>query len=119
MAGGFLLASPLAPALIDDLFRKADAHRWGLTGEEFAAVLDVSVARAFAGAEPSRRDVERYARGLHVEDLALACACALGRESAWDHFVLEHRPVLYRAADALDPGGGARELADALYANLY
>ena len=68
---------------------------------------------------PSRREVERYARGLHVEDLALACACALGRESAWDHFVLEHRPVLYRAADALDPGGGARELADALYADLY
>ena len=63
--------------------------------------------------------MERYARGLHVEDLALACACALGRESAWDHFVLEHRPVLYRAADALDPGGGARELADALYADLY
>jgi RNA polymerase sigma factor (sigma-70 family) len=31
----------------------------------------------------------------------------------------EHRPALYRAADALDPGGGARDLADALYADLY
>jgi RNA polymerase sigma-70 factor (ECF subfamily) len=33
--------------------------------------------------------------------------------------VLEYRPVLYRAADALDPTGGAREIADSLYADLY
>ena len=56
---------------------------------------------------------------LHVADLALATACALGHGPAWDHFVLAHRPVLYRAADALDPSGGAREIADALYAELY
>src|SRR5207237_6596495 len=31
----------------------------------------------------------------------------------------EYRPILYRAADALDPGGGARELADSLYGDLY
>ena len=31
-------------------------------------------------------------------------------------FVLDYRPVLYRAADALDPNGGAREIADSLYA---
>ncbi len=31
----------------------------------------------------------------------------------------EFRPSLYRAADAIDPGGGAREAADALYAELY
>ena len=33
--------------------------------------------------------------------------------------MLEYRPVLYRAADALDPSGGARELADSIYADLY
>jgi RNA polymerase sigma factor (sigma-70 family) len=27
--------------------------------------------------------------------------------------------VLYRSADALEPGGGAREIADALYADLF
>ena len=53
------------------------------------------------------------------EDLALARACALGNPAAWDHFVLEMRPVLYRAAEALDHSGGARELADSLYADLY
>ena len=27
--------------------------------------------------------------------------------------------MLYRAADSLDPNGGAREIADSLYAELY
>ena len=55
----------------------------------------------------------------HAEDLELAERCASGDTEAWDRFVLEFRPVLYRAADALDRHGGAREVADALYAELY
>jgi RNA polymerase sigma factor (sigma-70 family) len=55
----------------------------------------------------------------HAEDLELAARCAAGDPEAWDRFVLEFRPVLYRAADALDRYGGAREVADALYAELY
>jgi RNA polymerase sigma-70 factor (ECF subfamily) len=55
----------------------------------------------------------------HAADLELACRCAAGEPAAWDRFVLEYRPVLYRAADALDRSGGARELADSLYAELY
>lgn len=81
--------------------------------------MNASVRRVFAAGEPPRRELERYLAGLHLEDLALAGACALGREAAWDHFVVQHRPVLYRAADALDPTGGMRELADSLYADLY
>jgi RNA polymerase sigma factor (sigma-70 family) len=87
--------------------------------DRFADALETSAAKAFAGRAPADREVERYLRGLHVEDLALACACAEGHERAWDHFVRELRPVLYRAADALDPSGRAREAADALYADLY
>jgi RNA polymerase sigma factor (sigma-70 family) len=56
---------------------------------------------------------------IHGDDLELARQCAAGDERAWERFVLEYRPVLYRAADALDPGGGARDLADSLYADLY
>jgi RNA polymerase sigma-70 factor (ECF subfamily) len=52
-------------------------------------------------------------------ELDLACRCAAGEPTAWDRFVREYRPVLYRAADALDPNGGARDLADSLYAELY
>jgi RNA polymerase sigma-70 factor (ECF subfamily) len=55
----------------------------------------------------------------YAEDLALAAACAAGDDTAWERFVREYRPVLYRAADALDSTGRARELADALYADLY
>src|SRR5262245_64981868 len=52
-------------------------------------------------------------------DLDLARRCADGDAQAWERFVLEYRPILYRAADALDPSGGARDLADSLYADLY
>jgi len=55
----------------------------------------------------------------YARDLELARQCAAGDEAAWERFILEFRPILYRAADALDPGGGARELADTLYADLY
>jgi len=111
---------PLVPGtLVDRLYRQSGATRWTLPIDRFARALETSAAKAFAGKNPSDRDVERYAAALHLEDLALACACADGDTAAWDHFVAQHRPVLYRAADALDPGGGVREVADSLYAELY
>ena len=55
----------------------------------------------------------------HSADLELARQCAAGNEEAWERFVRDYRPVLYRAAQALDPSGGAREIADSLYAELY
>jgi RNA polymerase sigma-70 factor, ECF subfamily len=99
--------------LVDRLYRDAGADRWSVPVERFAGALQASVDRAAAA------DVGAYLKGLHLEDLALACACMFGDELAWDHFVREHRPVLYRAADALRPGGGARDLADSMYADLY
>ena len=80
-------------ALIERLYRRAKADRWSVGREAFAAALERSVARGVA--EPSAADeVERYLDGLHLEDLALACACADGHAAAWDHFVLEFRPAL-------------------------
>src|SRR5262249_56531716 len=64
-------------------------------------------AGASEGRSPSDSDVE------------LARLCAAGDERAWETFVREYRPLLYRAADALDRTGGAREVADSLYADLY
>jgi RNA polymerase sigma factor (sigma-70 family) len=58
-------------------------------------------------------------KASYAADIELARRCADGDEDAWERFVLEYRPVLYRAADALDPAGGARDLADALYGELY
>jgi RNA polymerase sigma-70 factor (ECF subfamily) len=107
------------PALAERLYREAKAERWRLPQAAFTAALETSCAKAFPAAEPSPRELSRYLASLHLEDLALACACALGDAAAWDHFVLEMRPGLYRAADALDRTGAARELADSLYADLY
>jgi RNA polymerase sigma-70 factor (ECF subfamily) len=107
------------PDLAARLYRQAGAGRWRLPQAAFTTALETSCAKAYAGADPSAREVARYLSSLHLDDLALACACALGDSAAWDHFVLEMRPGLYRAADALDPSGGARELADSLYGDLY
>lgn len=113
------MAPQIDDALVDQLYGRAHASRWQVSIDHFALALDASAAKMFAGNTPSTRDLERYLGSLRLEELALACACAAGHEAAWDHFVLEYRPILYRAADALDPGGGARELADSLYADLF
>ena len=54
-----------------------------------------------------------------AKDLELARACDAGDPDAWDRFVTEFRPILYRAADAIDRSGAAREIADSLYGELY
>lgn len=106
-------------ARLQRVFEIAGAARWDLTPETFAEALEQSASKAFAGRAPSAAELDRYFDALHLPDLALACACAAGHEAAWDHFVMEFRPALNRAADAIDPSGGAREVADALHAELY
>jgi RNA polymerase sigma-70 factor (ECF subfamily) len=57
---------------------------------------------------------------LHLSELALAHACALGRESAWRKFLQLYRAPLIQAAAAITKSGSlGEELADALYAELY
>lgn len=106
-------------ALVERLHRQAGADRWQLPLEPFADALERSARRSFSGDAPDARALEKYLASLHLADLALACACAEGNTDAWDHFVAAYRPVLYRAADAIDPSGGAREAADSLYGELF
>jgi RNA polymerase sigma-70 factor (ECF subfamily) len=108
---------PIDGKLVERLYRQADAERWRVPMHRFAEALESSAGHAGAGVRSG--DLERYLSALHLKDLALACACAAGDESAWEHFILEQRPFLYRGADALDPAGGARDLADSLYAELF
>jgi RNA polymerase sigma factor (sigma-70 family) len=107
----------LDPDALGRLYRKANASRWGVTTDRFAEALESSAAHAGPDAPPGR--VEHYLVTLRLDDLALAVACADGNEAAWDHFIREHRPILYRAADAIDKTGAAREAADALYGELF
>src|SRR5690606_7651954 len=110
---------PLDPVLAARLHRKANAACWDVSPDRFAAALEASCRRAVESGAADPADPGRYLTGLHLEDLALACACEDGHERAWEHFIHQLRPVLYRSADALAPGGGAREIADGIYADLF
>jgi RNA polymerase sigma-70 factor (ECF subfamily) len=115
-----VVASAMIDAsLFERVYRQADAGRWSVSADAFRTALEACVSRAFPGDAPSRRAVEQHLDSLHLKDLALACACGEGHELAWEHFITEFRPTLYRAADALDRSGGARDIADSLYAELY
>lgn len=101
------------------LYQESDAGRWKVPAEVLSNALERSAEKTFGPSSPSDADLDRYFDSLHLADLALACACAIGRNEAWDHFVRELRPGMYRAADAIDPAGGAREIAETLYAELF
>lgn len=116
-----------ADALIAErLYAKAGAARWNLTPAQFAAALRRSAAHHFSGVRPTEAELAGYLESLHLEDLALACACSDANEQAWEHFVGNYRQGLYAAARAIigtSPAGmgeaEARDLADSLYAELY
>jgi RNA polymerase sigma factor (sigma-70 family) len=109
----------LPQGIVDRLYVAADAARWPVSRAAFAAALMASADKAFPRGAPDARELERFLNALHLRDLALACACVEGVEAAWDHLIREHRPALYRAADAIDATGRAREIADALWADLF
>src|SRR5687767_9596717 len=85
--------------VIDRLYDQSGAVRWTLDRSAFAEALHRSAAARFRGAtECHARQVSAYIESLHIEDFALACACAAGSSIAWDHFVATVRPDLYAAA---------------------
>jgi len=112
-------------ALADELHAGTQCARWGLSKQSFAESLRRSAEKRFGGSCPSLREVEAYLRSLHLEDLALACACNEGIESAWEFFIAHFQQDLRHAAGAMLRGSGhaddtrAAELADSLHAELY
>jgi RNA polymerase sigma-70 factor, ECF subfamily len=111
--------------LATELHREAMCARWGLPPEAFADSLRRSAEKRFSGAQPDPGAVEAYLKSLHLEDLALACACSEGIEKAWEFFIAHFRQDLRNAASAMLRASGraddarAEELADSLYAELY
>jgi len=105
------------------LAKAAAPPDWQLTAEQFQITLERSAAHRFgaptAGELPEVKATNAYFESLRLADLALACACSAGNSAAWDHFVAQYRPELYRAARAIAGESGARELADSLYAELF
>ena len=101
------------------LHRDAKAAQWGVSVDTLARAIERGVRHVFGDDPPEPARLDRHLKSLRLDELALACACAEGRDEAWEHFIREYRPGLYRAAAAIDPSGGARELADALYGELF
>ena len=115
----FRFAPELEPA-IATLYERAHVRlEWKLTREDFRAAVERSAASRFRDTRPSAREIAAYFESLHADDLALARACALGSAAAWEFFMGQYRPELYRAARAIAGESGGGDLADALYAELY
>jgi RNA polymerase sigma factor (sigma-70 family) len=116
--------SPSLAGAVQQCWKKAAVPAdWNLTLDDFQAALERSVAHRFPSAvpdaKPDVRKIQAHLETFHVADLALARACSLGSPAAWDFFVAQFRPELYRAARAIAGEANARELADSLYADLY
>jgi RNA polymerase sigma factor (sigma-70 family) len=113
----------LPRALIDRLYSNSSAATWGLPLDRFQAALERSSAKHFTSSLPSAHNLEEYLAALHLQDLALACACAEDYSEAWDHFVHHYRAYLRSVAAAIlrcsSASPAARDLADSLFADLY
>ena len=113
----------LSNSLTDQLFADSGAPSWGVTRDAFASALERSAQKHFAQQSVTCGKLEDYLRSLHLQDLALACACAHGSAAAWEHFVATYRIYLRSAAVAIlrssATSPAACDLADSLFAELY
>jgi len=106
------------PSYFTVLYQESGGSDFGLSLAEFATILIEVSDRYVPGADD--RELASFHRSLKVADLALARACAAGREAAWDYFVIRYRAKLYEAGAAIarDESVGS-ELADSLYTDLF
>jgi RNA polymerase sigma-70 factor (ECF subfamily) len=115
----------LLPEMLgDELWRTSGAALLELTKAEFAEALETIGAKDNFGLDPEKHASERqreiFWRALHLEELAIARGCALGRESAWRRFLAQYREQLTRAAVEMTGSTGlGEELSSALYSELF
>jgi RNA polymerase sigma-70 factor, ECF subfamily len=107
-----------------DFWRDADADSVGLGKNEFARVLlAIGVKYNYGlapGAMATQAQVVTFWQTLQLRDLALAHACALGRESAWQQFITRFRQPLTQAAIGITGSAAlGQELADSLYSEMF
>lgn len=114
----------LPEMLGEELWRVAGSELVEVSRAEFAEALETIGARDNYGLDPEKQanesQRETFWRGLHLEELAIARGCALGRESAWRRFLAQYREPLTRAA--IEMTGSAalgEELVSAIYSELF
>jgi len=121
------VAAGLSLSLSLSLYDRSGAEAYGVSAEQFAAILDEILHKYFVSAPKSAPSPPEQAQqkadfcaGLRLEELALARACAEGNERAWQDFISRYRQKLHgMALHITRDGAHAAELADSLFADLY
>ena len=123
-AGHVVPHGGLPSALLHELWLAADAEACDLAPEEFSIALAAVGAKHNHGLPPGTcpdpPQKAAFFRSLHLPELALAHACALGREAAWQRFLTLYRAPLTQCAVAITGSATlGHDLADSLYSELY
>ena len=101
-----------------ELYAKSGADGFGISPEQFSALIEEVAAKSLPDAAPSAK-IE-FSKTLRLEDLVLARACAVGNERAWEVFLIRYREKLYEIARQITrEDSTGRELADSVYADLF
>ena len=114
----------IQPVLLEELWQGSDAVAYSLTRSEFNEIL-LQIGNAQNYGQPSKETAYQeqqaaFFRNLRLPDLVLARACANGSERAWERFLaLYHEPLIRAAIAITGSDTQGRDLADALYAELY
>ncbi|MGA7292755.1 MAG: hypothetical protein WBW85_09480, partial [Terriglobales bacterium] len=104
------------------LYDRSGAAVYGMTGAEFAAILEEILRKHLPANAPHATPEFKsdFCAALRLEELALARACAAGNERAWHDFISRYRQKLHSMALHITRDGvHAAELADSLFADLY
>lgn len=118
------LSELLPDEMFDSLWRESGGAEFDLSKSDLRkALLGVGIKHNFGldpGIEANIAQREAFWRRLHLTDFALAQACALGSDAAWQQFIARLRAPLTEAAIAVAHSTAlGEELAAGLYSELY
>ena len=116
--------SPHLRSLMERLWKLSGAEDLGIDRDEFCRLLQRIGERDRFG-RPERetvspREQASFFERLHIQDIALAHACANGSEAAWRRFESLYRgPIERMAVRIAGPGRNAIDLAGSVYGDLF
>ena len=117
-------AAAISSGSVDEFWLAAEAGSVGLGKDEFARVLLAIGIKCNYGMAPgvsaTRAQTVAFWRSLQLRDLALAHACALGRDAAWQQFMATYKEPLTQAAIGITRSATlGQELADSFYSAMF
>ena len=114
----------LPEGLAEELWIKAEGPACDISSMEFRAALAAAGRKCNHGLPPSAHagvaQRAEFYRALRLQDFAMAQACALGRNAAWQRFLGLYRGAITQAAIAITRSSTlGDELANSLYPELF